>query len=79
MCVNSLNNKTVCKKAAYNLAVSNLCINKHTHIPLYNTARGQGAFAGEYKSQFHIAAQCCIAFNKILNYEKKSTSKSYYS
>ena len=31
MCVNSLNNKTVCKKATYNLAVSNLCINTHTH------------------------------------------------
>ena len=62
MCVKSLKDKAMSKKTAYDLAVSNLCINKHTHIPLYNTARGQGAFAGEYKSQFHIAAQCCIAF-----------------
>ena len=64
MCVKSLKDKAMSKKAAYNLAVSNLCINTHTHthtrILLYNTARGQGAFAGEYKSQFHIAAQCCI-------------------
>ena len=71
MCVKSLKDKAMCKKTAYNLAVSNLCINTHIYtFPLYNTARGQGAVAGEYKSQFHIAAQCCIAFNKILNYEK---------
>ena len=30
MCVNSLNNKTVCKKDDDNLAVSNLCINTHS-------------------------------------------------
>ena len=31
MCVKSLKDKAMSKKAAYNLAVSNLCINTHTH------------------------------------------------
>ena len=31
MCVNSLNSKTVYKKAAENLAVLDFCINTHTH------------------------------------------------
>ena len=31
MCVNSLNGKVMCKKTAEDLAVSNLCINTHTH------------------------------------------------
>ena len=35
MCVNSLNTKTVCKKTAKNLVVSNLCVNTHTHTYIY--------------------------------------------
>ena len=33
MCVKSLKDKAMCKKTAYNLAVSNLCINTHIYIP----------------------------------------------
>ena len=33
MCVNSLNSKTVYKKAAENLAVLDFCINTHIYIP----------------------------------------------
>ena len=58
MCVNSLNSKTVYKKAAENLAVLDFCINTHTHthtqFPLYyKITTGRQAVANNAVSRNH--------------------------
>ena len=70
MCVNSLNTKTVCKKAAENLVVLDFCINTHTHTHTHNypyniteTTTSGIAVVELSELQSTCSPQLCCAYN----------------
>ena len=64
MCVNSLNSKTVCKKAAGNLMVLDFCINTHNYpYNITETTTGCIAVVEFSELQSTCSPQFCCAYN----------------